>query len=209
MFSLENLNKYIAEHDGCKSIIMPLLEDRIISYTKDKRSGFHEDEYYMLYEFCMFDDDYFRIKKDIIENRISLDVVDIGCQAGFQSEIFLDRNYLGIECTFNFFFNEERKNVSYLTDKFPIRGLDISNKIVISNMSLGYFNCFLGEGIGKKGVLSDTDLMLIDELSKSHTLYCNSKPCFINELKSRFTYHKYLGSADSNEISTGVYKFWN
>lgn len=122
MFSLENLNKYISECDGCHSIVMPLLESRIIDYANDKRSLLHDKEYYMFYEFLFFEDDYFRIKKDILENNLTLDVVDIGCQMGFQSEIFKDTNrYIGID-RYDFYFNQDDKNVAYITGLSLARG---------------------------------------------------------------------------------------
>lgn len=210
MFSLDNLNKYIANFNGDESTIMRLLENRIIEFTKDERSGFREDEYYMLYEFCLFDDDYFRIKKDMIENNIDLHVVDIGCQFGFQSEIFDGVGYTGVECQHNFFFNQDNKNVNYLAGEFPNENLYIKDKVVISNMSLGFFNSFLGEDIyNDKNVLSEVDNMLIDELSKSKVLYCNSRPAFIEGLRDKFNNSSYLGRQYNSNISTGVYKFWN
>lgn len=210
MFSLDNLNKYIKEFDGNKSTIMGLLEDRIIEFTKDPKSGFHEDEYYMLYEFCLFDDDYFRIKKDMLENNTKLDVVDIGCQFGFQSEIFLDRNYTGLECSHDFFFNQDLDNVNYITGLFPYKNLDLSNKVVISNMSLGFFNCYLTDNTyAEEDKITTTDLILIDELSKAKVLYCNSRPIFIEELKKRFDDWKFLDRPfNDSKVSTGVYKFY-
>lgn len=211
MFSIDNLNKYIKEWDGNRSTIMRLMEGDIIEFCKNPKSGFHEDEYYMLYEFCLFDDDYFRIKKDLLENDIDLGVVDIGCQLGFQSEIFNDRKYTGIECSHKFFFNQDKGYTDYIVDKFPTKKLNIENKIVISNMSLGFFNMFLGEGLNriKKDNLSDIDIMLIEELSKSKILYCNSRYEFIEELKEKFKYNKFLGRPFESHVSTGVYKFWN
>lgn len=211
MFGLYNLDRYIESFNGYRSKIMELLEDRIINFCKDKKSGFHEDEHYMLYEFCLFEDDYFRIKKDIIENNLRSNVVDIGCQCGFQSEIFIDTNkYIGIECGHNYFFNNENSKTQYIIDKFPNCSIDLSDKITISNMSLGYFNNFLGEEWNKeKNVLTKIDNELITELSKSKILYCNSRPAFINELKSRYNNYKFMGRDSDTQVSTGVYKFWN
>lgn len=213
MFNINNLNKYIKEWDGNRSTIMGLMENDIIKFCKNPKSGFHENEHYMLYEFCLFDDDYFRIKKDMLENDINLDVIDIGCQCGFQSEIFNDREYIGIECSGNFFFNQDKENVNYIIGTFPIKGLNlnIENKIVISNMSLGFFNMFLGEKSNriKEYTLTDIDKMLIEELSKSKILYCNSRHEFVEELKSKFKYNKFLGRPFKSNVSTGVYKFWN
>ncbi len=212
MFSLENINKYINEFDGNKSTIMHLLEYRIIDYCNDQRSGFHKDEYFMLYEFCLFDDDYFRIKRDILENHLTNDIADIGCQFGFQSEIFKDTNkYTGIECSHNYFFNENEPNINYIVDTFPDCNIDLKDKIVISNMSLGYFNCFLGEKWNKDNdLLTEIDLMLIGKLSESKILYCNSRPLFINGLKNKFNNYKYLGDKSTHALGvcTGVYKFW-
>ena len=214
MFSLENIEKYINEYDGNHSILMRLIESRIIEFAKDKRSGFHEDEWYMFYGFLLFEDDYFRIKKDIILNDLKEDILDVGCQFGFQSEIFKGSNkYIGLD-VYKFYFNQDDKNVEYRTGLFPNKNIDISDKIVISNMSLGYFNQFLDKTYryGDEAVsLSDTDLMLIDELSKAKILYCTSRPIFIEELKGRFNNFKWIGcSLDSvGNISVGVYKFWN
>lgn len=210
MFSLGNLNKYISECDGCHSIVMPLLESRIIDYANDKRSLLHDKEYYMFYEFLFFEDDYFRIKKDILENNLTLDVVDIGCQMGFQSEIFKDTNkYIGID-RYDFYFNQGDKNVAYITGLFPKQGVALEDKIVISNMSLGYFNTYLGDEWNKdKGKLTYTDLMLIDKLSRAKILYCTSTPSFIEELKTRYKNNRKIGGNRLANVSDGVYKFWN
>lgn len=210
MFSLSNLDDYISKYNGNMSIAMDLLEHKIIEYNNDSRSGLHEGEYYMFYEFCFFEEDYYRIKKDILINNITEDIVDIGCQCGFQSEIFIDTNkYIGIDCLHNYFFNEEHPNTLYISDKFPTDKVDLTDKVVISNMSLGYFNNFLGEKNVSSKDLSEMDINLILELKKSKVLYCNSKPIFIEELKKHFKNFKFLSSTPKTKISSGVYKFWN
>lgn len=210
MFSLKSLEEYINKYDGNRSIVMELLEDKIIAYSEDKRSGLNEGEYYMFYEFCFFEDDYFRIKKDILKNNIVEDIIDIGCQCGFQSEIFIDTNkYIGIDCLHNYFFNEEHCKAQYISDKFPTNKVDLTDKIVISNMSLGYFNNFLGEKNVSSKELSEMDINLILELKKSKVLYCNSKPIFIEELKKYFKHFEFLSPTPKTKISSGVYKFWN
>lgn len=77
-------------------------------------------------------------------------------------------------------------------------------------MSLGYFNIYLGAERNKyNSKLTDTDLMLIDKLSKAKILYCTSTPMFIKELKSRYKNNRKIGGIHLANISDGVYKFWN
>lgn len=117
----------------------------------------------------------------MIENDIRKNVVDIGCQFGFQSEIFLDcDNYLGIDVEELRFFNTDKENVNYKVGLFPYVDIDLTNKTVISSMSLGYFD-----------LLIDKDEMkakekIVDKLKESETLYIATKKELVDMLSDYF-----------------------
>lgn len=173
--SLELIKQWEKEYTGNYSIIYPKIADRLTGY----------DEYDIAFagEFLFFEVEYFKIIRHIFENNIKKDtIIDIGCQFGFQSELFIDNGYryIGIDRFKHNFFNRDKENVNYLIGTFPTIELPLNNSITISCMSLGYFNNYIGE---------DEDIVL-DKLTKelaicSH-LYIKTTPELINKLKSNF-----------------------
>jgi len=214
IFNLEKVDSLINAYDGNWSVVFPYIKDKFINeLVNNPMSGLHDGEEGLFMEFAFFENDYLRIKKDLLLNNIDCPIVDIGCQLGLQSELFLDMEYIGVEHSSPVLLNETISNVSYVKELFPCKELDISDKVVISNMSLGFFNSFLDKDChGRKDTLDNTDLMLIEELSKANLLYCNSRPIFIEELKKRFNNVEPIIDEKFNRrsnVSTGVFKFYN
>lgn len=159
--------QYILKHK--KSAFSSVFKNKIIKFCKK----FDEPEYYEseLIAFPFFEDYYYAIIKDLIKNNIK-SVIDIGCQVGLQSELFVRTgiHYTGIDDSTSIFFNNNCNNVKYVSDNFM--NIDIKDKVCIASMSVGYF----GDDIH-----SDKDY--IKKLSECKRLYIISTPEFINKLK--------------------------
>jgi len=159
--------QYILKHK--KSAFSSLFKNKIIEFTET----FDKPEYYEaeLITFPFFEDYYYCIIKDLIKNNIK-SVIDIGCQVGLQSELFIRTNihYTGIDYSTVRFFNDDCTNVNFKFDNFM--NVDIKDKVCIASMSVGYF----GDDIH-----SDKDY--IKKLSECKRLYIISTPEFINKLK--------------------------
>jgi hypothetical protein len=129
-------------------------------------------------EFLFFESKYIKYIDHMLKNKIEgKNVVDIGCQYGFQSEFFLGNEYIGIDSWPDIrFFNEDRKGVKYHPIRLPEDfNLDISESIVISSMSLGYFEKNKEEKQKNAGILS-----------KAKHLYVASNEEFMKMLKPNF-----------------------
>lgn len=159
--------QYILKHK--KSSFSSVFRDRIIEFCKE----FDEPDYYEseLIAFPFFEDYYYAIIKDLIKNNIK-SVIDIGCQLGLQSELFIKTgiHYTGIDDSNSIFFNNDCTNVMYISDNFM--NINIEDKVCIASMSVGYFG---------DEVYSDKDY--VKKLSKCKRLYIISTPEFIEKLK--------------------------
>lgn len=159
--------QYILKHK--KSAFASVFRDKIIDFTET----FDEPEYYEgeLIAFPFFEDYYYAIIKDLIKNNIK-SVIDIGCQLGLQSELFIKTGirYTGIDNSTVRFFNDDCTNVDFKFDNFM--NIDIKDKVCIASMSVGYFS---------DDIYSDKDY--IKKLSECKRLYVISTPEFIEELK--------------------------
>ena len=159
--------QYILKHK--KSAFASVFRDRIIKFCKE----FDEPDYYEgeLIAFPFFEDYYYAIIKDLIKNNIK-SVIDIGCQLGLQSELFIKTgiHYTGIDNSTFRFFNDDCTNVDFKFDNFM--NIDIEDKVCIASMSVGYFS---------DDIYSDKDY--IKKLSECKRLYVISTPEFIEELK--------------------------
>lgn len=97
-------------------------------------------------EFTFFEDYYYRIVLDCLENNIK-EVIDIGAQLGLQSALFVDAgiNYIGIEPNEEevFFRNGHISELGAKATYLPYWLLDdrisLTDKVVISSMSIGFF----------------------------------------------------------------------
>ena len=159
--------QYILKHK--KSAFASVFKDRIIDFTKK----IDEPEYYEseLISFPFFEDYYYAIIKNLMNQNIK-SVIDIGCQVGLQSELFVRTgiHYTGIDDSTSIFFNNNCTNVMYISDNFM--NVDIKDKVCIASMSVGYFS---------DDIYSDKDY--IKKLSECKRLYIISTPEFIEELK--------------------------
>lgn len=159
--------QYILKHK--KSAFASVFRDKIIEFTKT----FDEPEYYEgeLINFPFFEDYYYAIIKDLIKNNIKF-VIDIGCQLGLQSELFIKTGiyYTGIDNSTVRFFNDDCTNVDFKFDNFM--NVDIKDKVCIASMSIGYFSDY---------IYSDKDY--VKKLSECKRLYIISTPEFIEELQ--------------------------
>lgn len=159
--------QYILKHK--KSAFSSLFKNKIIKFSKK----FDKAEYYEseLIAFPFFEDYYYAIIKDLIKNNIK-SVIDIGCQVGLQSELFIRTNihYTGIDYSTVRFFNDDCTNVNFKFDNFM--NVDIKDKVCIAFMSVGYFD---------DDIHSDKDY--IKKLSECKRLYIVSRPEFIDKLK--------------------------
>lgn len=167
--------RLLTECDRNHSLIYPLIKEEIASYR------YRDDELPFPYEFMFFEDDYLQYYLDIIDRKIPCrTIIDIGCEMGFQSYIFEEFDYIGIDCCRMKWF---RNKGNYIHDYFWNLDIDLSDKIVISNMSLGYFNEW-GEGI--------TNENLSDRLKSCKWLYIGTTPELLNLLKPNFHIIKYF-----------------
>ena len=161
------MKNYILKHK--KSAFASVFRDKIIEFTET----FDEPDYYEgeLIAFPFFEDYYYAIIKDLIKNNIK-SVIDIGCQLGLQSELFIKTgiHYTGIDNSTSIFFNNNYSNVMYVSDNFM--NIDIKDKVCIASMSIGYFS---------DDIYSDKDY--IKKLSECKRLYIISTPEFIEKLK--------------------------
>ena len=159
--------QYILKHK--KSAFSSVFKNKIIEFTET----FDEPDYYEseLIAFPFFEDYYYAIIKDLIKNNIK-SVIDIGCQLGLQSELFIRTgiHYIGIDNSTSIFFNNNCSDVMYVSDNFM--NVDIKDKVCIASMSVGYFY---------DDIHSDKDY--IKKLSECKRLYIISTPEFIEELK--------------------------
>ena len=159
--------QYILKHK--KSAFSSVFKNKIIKFSKK----FDKAEYYEseLMAFPFFEDYYYAIIKDLIKNNIK-SVIDIGCQVGLQSELFVRTHihYTGIDYSTVRFFNGDCTNVNFKFDNFM--NIDIKDKVCIASMSIGYFS---------DDIHSDNDY--IKKLSECKRLYIVSRPEFIDKLK--------------------------
>ena len=136
---LETVNKWISEYDGNYSLFYQKFKNRLSAYSDERDSAFFG-------EFMFFENKYLSIKKHMLENQVIGEIVDIGCQFGFQSEFFVDcPSYTGIDVFEHQFFNTEKEHINYVVGNFPKVGVSLENKVVFSIMSLGYFNGYIDE----------------------------------------------------------------
>lgn len=165
----------LSKYDGSHSVIYPVIKDEIDLYR------YRNDELPFPYEFLFFEDDYLQYYLDIIDRKIPCrSIVDIGCEMGFQSYIFEDFNYIGIDCIKHKWFRDKG---NYICEFFWNLDMDLQDKIVISNMSLGYFNEW-GEGI--------TNEKLAKRLKECKWLYIGTTPELLGLLRPYFSECKYF-----------------
>lgn len=176
MRNLELANHILQNYDKNWSVLYPILKDKIDAMNLPLENiAFAE-------EFICFEDDYAFIRQHM--HHIGIDdksVIDIGCQQGFQSVFFEDCGYTGIDSVETIFFNDQG---NYMHKVFPTEiDIDFTNKIVISNMSLGFFN---DENI--------TNEVICDKLKEAEYLYISSTDELLQMLAPHFDEIEYFKS---------------
>ena len=167
--------KFISEDNDACSLVYPLIRDELETYDYD--------DYDLPFpnEFLFFEKDYLEYYVDIIERRIpSRKVIDIGCENGIQSYIFEDYDYIGIDCIKYKWFRDKG---NYINGFFQDIDLNFDDSIVISNMSLGYFNSW-GNGISNEEIA--------EKLSVCRWLYIGTTPELLTLLKPHFKKCEYF-----------------
>lgn len=205
-YDVKTIDAMLSEFDGNHSMLYRHIEDKVLKHVKESTlpDGFE----CFLYEFMFFEDDYLRIKRDMLTTGVSGPVYDIGAQMGYQSELFLDMGYVGIEKEKDLLFNEDHENVSYIKDVFPTPLADMTGKTVISNMSLSFFDHFVDEDLEKARE------MILRELVNADVLYFRGAEEYVRELKKSFAFHKILHKDEFPQKENVVkpvwhqYKFW-
>lgn len=182
----ELARELLSKYDGNHSLLYPILKDEIDQYNyADKENPFP-------YEFLFFEDDYLKYYLDIVERGIpSKTIVDIGCENGFQSYIFEDFDYIGIDILEQKWF---RNKGNYIREDFLNLNIDLSDKIVISNMSLGYFNSW------RPGL---TDEVIAERLKACEWLYIGTTPTLIDLLKPFFCEIKFFKNGKFPRVFLG------
>lgn len=201
MFTLEQLKNFNEQQNGNHSILAKHFGKRLDVYG-DMEIPFRE-------EFLFFEDKYLPTAIDLKEKNINLPIIDIGCQYGFQSELF--KNYTGIEIGQHRFFNKDREGVQYIQKSITdcIDDLQLDSSIVLSIMSLGYFNTY----ISKEKSEHEVNEMLAKLLSKSHTLYIATTEDLHNEVNRYFKSKRLIYNSNEfshcrNSNSIGEFSVW-
>lgn len=159
-YSLEQLKELNNKVNGRFSIVYPVI--------KDKLSDYSYMEIPFAQEFLFFEEKYLPIVIDLKEKNNDLPIIDIGCQYGFQSEFI--ENYTGVDIEKHRFFNENREDVNYIIGDFMKEDIDVTGKVVLSIMSLGYFNTYISKELSDEEI----DKMIVEKLSKASKLYIST-----------------------------------
>lgn len=176
---IENIKKLLESYNGNYSLLYPRIKDKI------KKMEYSKEELPYMMEFLCFEKDYLLIKEFMLSNNIEKEIVDIGCQYGFQSELFLKQGYTGIDVYKHKFFNEDL--ATYIVKQFPKETtINLKGKFVISNMSLSWFDN------------KATPDKIISELIKSDYLYFRGLEVWKKEFEKHYLNLKILNKGEGN-----------
>lgn len=194
-----NIQKYLEDFernfDGNRSIIINYLGNRLDCY-KDRELPFR-------YEFIYFEDRYVQIYKDIKNRKLPFKkITDIGCQLGVQSELFKNEfEYTGIESTSLKFFNSDSPRCTYKKDTFPFLKINWEDNIIISCMSLGYFNSYVSTEE------EQAYKWMAEKLKRAKYLYIASDKKLISMLSKYFNV-EHLDKKPATDIFNNLYFMW-
>ena len=178
----DKIREFLAQSDENHSVLYPYFKDWIES------KNLPNEELFGMVEFLFFEDDYFSYYLDMKEKGINRHkIIDVGCQHGFQSVIFQEFEYIGVDITKHYTMYDEGHAKYILGKDFTELDLDLSDSILISNMSLGYFNNWINK----------TDKEIAEKLSKCDYLYIATTGELIEELKP---YYDVVEEIYDNEI---------
>lgn len=182
MNDIEICKKILHEYDGNISVLYPIIADEV------DHMNLPIEIMAFIGEFMCFESDYAQIRLDIQDRHLEqLPILDIGCQIGFQSAMFQDCSYYGIDYLETMFFKDHG---NYRTIAFPNPSIDVKNKVIISNMSLGFFNSE-ENGISDESIcesLKNADYLYI---CSEHKLCDMLKPYFNQVVDMRNNQHVY------------------
>ena len=168
-------NDFLSRSDGSWSVLYPILKEELAAHH------YADQDLPFPYEFLFFEEDYIRYYLDIVNRNIPCNtVLDIGCQNGIQSYVFEDLTYIGVDYIRHKWFRDKG---NYLCGDFLQMDIELSDKIVISNMSLGYFSDMEDE---------ITNEQIAEKLSACRWLYAGVPPQLLELLKPRFDVCDYL-----------------
>ena len=195
MLNLEQINEYLEKIDGNHSEFYRRYN------IQEIENNYPEEDMAFWSEFMFFEDKYLICLKHMLENSIKGDIIDIGCQNGFQSEFFKnDRySYIGVDCfdMKDLFYNVKEKNISYQIGCFckdlhlkDVKPKNSNNKIILSIMSLGYFNKALSDD--KENYEKIGNKMIVEELKDEKFLYISTTQDLLNELVCYFDHYEIL-----------------
>lgn len=192
--TMEEITDLLDKQDGNHSEVYHLIKDRL--------TGYREKDIAFAGEFLFFEERYLLILKHIKELGLKVKkVIDIGCQFGFQSELFKGVEYIGIDAFKHNFFNRERENVHYIIGTFPDVDIDLSDAVTISSMSLGYFNKMID--VDEERALEK----IVDKLRECTRLYIATTPQLTEKLKKVFDHYELLQEDKVAEFSYPMYYF--
>lgn len=194
-----DIQKYLEDFeqnfDGNRSIIINYLGNRLDCY-KDRELPFR-------YEFIYFEERYIQIYKDIKKRKLPFKkITDIGCQLGVQSELFKNEfEYTGIESEKTNFFNIDDPKCKFLNATFPFVKINWEDNIIISCMSLGYFNnrFSMEEEQAYKWI--------VEKLKRAKYLYIASDKKLISMLSKYFNV-EHLDKEPATDIFNNLYFMW-
>lgn len=192
---VEELLEACVRANGNHSVMYPFLRHRLGEYTEEETFGIEE--------MMFFEERYLKGLKHMYENDIHGHILDIGCQFGFQSELFLDEeSYIGVDVWKHRFFNLENPKVSYQIGQYPSHlQFDVSNYVVFSSMSLGYFPIRDEEG---EITLNTSDEGYVEvfaqALKECNHLYIATTEELLGRLKDLFPKHELI---DESVIQVG------
>lgn len=192
---VEELLEACVRANGNHSVLYPTLRHRLGEYTEEETFGIEE--------MMFFEERYLKGLKHMYENNIHGDILDIGCQFGFQSELFLDEtSYTGVDAWKHRFFNQENSKVSYKLGNYPNQlQFDVEKYVVFSSMSLGYFPIRDEQG---KITINTSDEGYVEvfaqALKECNHLYIATTEKLLGRLKEVFPKHELL---DESVIEMG------
>jgi hypothetical protein len=169
--NVEILNSWIAKYNGEYSTLYPLIKNKLDSHN------FTVQELAFPGNFLFYEKYYFVILRHLLECKRTGTVLDIGCELGIQSELFLHTGfeYIGIEYFKYNYLNQDK--CKYINGTYPF--VDVESEIIISCMSLGYFDFYLKD-------VKDVRATIYNKLSKAKHLYIIGDQSFVQGLFKYF-----------------------
>lgn len=156
-------------YNGDYSLFYPILKQEI------KAMNLPDEQFFGIPEICFFELDYLTYYLDILNREFcQRKIIDVGCQHGFQQVIFDKFEYVGIEIDKAIILF--RDHGQFRIGDFTEMDIDLTDSIVISNMSLGYFN----------GWIHKSNKEIAEKLGKAEVLYLKAPKELQEQVKPYF-----------------------